>query len=709
MNQTHSFFQQVSIRNKLLVSILGLLILCILVLSGFSYRAMQNLSDDYATSTENEVRKSVLNTMKLTGQNAAAQVQELLNVANQVPKELTKMLEDSAFPDKPLSREQVMALTKSALTSNPKLSALYAQFEANGYDNNDNALAGSGDHTSDSGSLETYWVKEAGTYNHYASESAEKYDASLDDNGIRAAEFYLCSYDSHKACLLDPYLYEIEEGNSELMTSLIQPVMKNNRFIGVVGADINLPVVQNWLKKQASEFYGGQSQLSLISQRQLLVASTQHPDSLSQNVATAAPELKTLLDTQSSEITDPDFWHVKVALSVEGIDTQWTLIVSVPTKVALAPLAKMEQQTQASFSQLTQSFIVITIIVLAVAAILIFWLAGTLSKPIERVSGSIAQLASNEGDLTQQVDVASHQELILLADGLNRFMAKLRDMISHLKQVAGKLDEQMHHMDASANAIRHETEEQDQNLDNVVTAMNEMATSAIEVAKLASHTSQRADESGKLLVETQHSVKQNVDEVNALASSMQTTSEQVANVANRSQDITSIIGTIQAIAEQTNLLALNAAIEAARAGEQGRGFAVVADEVRSLAARTQVSTQEISGLIKNLQSDVDVAVSALGSIQQSVQATVGTTMETFERLSKAAEGMAMINDNAAQVATAAEEQSQVSEEINSRIVAIGDGSTQLASMSDELKQLSNDVKELVNGMNTQLGRLKSGD
>lgn len=231
-----------------------------------------------------------------------------------------------------------------------------------------------------------------------------------------------------------------------------------------------------------------------------------------------------------------------------------------------------------------------------------------------------------------------------------------------------------------------------------------MSATALEVANLASSTARKTTDANSLLNQTQIGLKENVDEVNVLASSMEETSNQISQVASRSHDITSIVSTIQSIAEQTNLLALNAAIEAARAGDQGRGFAVVADEVRSLAARTQTSTQEISELINNLQGDVDKAVDNLDSIASTVVGTVDKTNASYSRLSETIQGISEINDSVGQVATAAEEQSVVSEELSERVVVISDSSTHLASLGKDISDLSTESKNLINAINQELNK-----
>ena len=198
-----------------------------------------------------------------------------------------------------------------------------------------------------------------------------------------------------------------------------------------------------------------------------------------------------------------------------------------------------------------------------------------------------------------------------------------------------------------------------------------------------------------------------MDEFKDVARNFDNSSKKVAAVATSSQEINQITEVIQAIAEQTNLLALNAAIEAARAGEQGRGFAVVADEVRSLAARTHSSTDQIKTLIDGLQRQVKDTVQQISVSTASVDKTVAEAEVAYEKLSMATAGMSTISDNAFQVAAAAEQQNQVSEEINRNVTAIGDATRELEALAQQNLGISNSIDKVTAKIETQLNKLRS--
>lgn len=318
------------------------------------------------------------------------------------------------------------------------------------------------------------------------------------------------------------------------------------------------------------------------------------------------------------------------------------------------------------------------------------------------VTQSMEDIASGEADLTRRLDESGKDEVAALSRAFNRFVQRIQDTVAQVGGSTLKLAGAASEMSAVSNDALQGVRRQQSETEQAATAMNQMTATVQEVARNASEASLAAQEADKEASEGDRLVRQVVDSIRELADEVQRTSATIDTLNAETEEIGSVLVVIQGIAEQTNLLALNAAIEAARAGEQGRGFAVVADEVRTLASKTQQSTQEIQEMIERLQSGARAAVDAMGQGQGRAAETVTRTEAAGEAIGKISGAVGRIADMNTQIATAAEEQSAVAEEINRSVVSINEvaaqaaeGAAKSANASEALLHLSDELKKLV--------------
>lgn len=700
-----------SLRRKILLVICLIFVVTQVLLSVRVAIALSETGKVTEQSVSKEITEEVAATMQFATLTAATEVSGYLNQAFDLPRTIAELLAESSVHagGEPFSRDQVKSMVKNALVANPKISALYAQFEANGYDNADNRFRYTPRHSSETGSLEVYWFRD-GTSIEYVetNDPTEKYLAGLDENGFREAEWYLCSMESLRPCTIEPYFAETEAGIEELMTTLAWPIVSSNQFRGLVGVDINLPEVQQMITTISSQLFGGKGKMFLVSEAGLLVASDQYPNQLGQRLDKVDQGLATRIKTldKDNQQTDTEL-AIAESVFIEASNTRWTLVYILPKQVALTNLARLQQQlSDASDSTLWQMLmfgLVCTIIGILIVAVMV----NSFTKPLAEMSRQFNYLAGAEGDLTIQLQRQKHLELNEVSEGFNLFTAKLRDMISAMKNQTQQLQQHSIELGQSAHAFSSSAQNQFQEIDSVATAVNQMAATAQQVSALAQNTSTESTTADQVLKRTHTSFGSTTNEIQAVATDMDMVSSRIGKVAERSKDISGILDSIRAIADQTNLLALNAAIEAARAGEQGRGFAVVADEVRELAKRTQDSLGDTDNLINGLQQEVDLAVNQIAQSQAKMTSTVEETQSSYQGMANMTSMIAGINNNTDQVATASEQQSRTVEEVNRNVNSIGNASRTIADMAGQVEQVAAAVNNVVVELEQQLNQLKS--
>ncbi|TFY84622.1 methyl-accepting chemotaxis protein [Pseudomonas kairouanensis] len=366
-----------------------------------------------------------------------------------------------------------------------------------------------------------------------------------------------------------------------------------------------------------------------------------------------------------------------------------------------------ESEVMAGAARLTWLIAAIALVCGVLFAVAGAWFAGLIVKPIRGVASGLEGIAQGEGDLTARLDVKGRDETAQLAGWFNQFLEAIRTLIQRIGQAAG----QIHSSSGSATEVSVEmaevAERQREAVDMVSTAFHEMVATSNEVARSCSQAADSAD-NGQLQARTgQQQIDAAVSSVGRLSEEIGHSAQAMEQLEKDSNDIQSILGTIRSIAEQTNLLALNAAIEAARAGEQGRGFAVVADEVRALAKRTADSTGEIDGLLGNLARRTHQMGKQMHASLEVSQETVVSINDARASFGLIRESVDVIRDMNAQIATAAEEQHQVAEDINRHISQIHGDAQLVASLADSTRQDAQQLTALSQTLNQLVSRFRT--
>jgi len=410
------------------------------------------------------------------------------------------------------------------------------------------------------------------------------------------------------------------------------------------------------------------------------------------------PATEAAIGGESGVVQYTDYRGVEVLaayspLNIAGL--KWAVIAKMNTEEAFRSVETLK-------STIAGMAIGLSIAIFLVGALIGWIFTGLIVKPIEQTVAAVKDIAEGEGDLTQRLDDSSKDELGELAGWFNRFLDKLQGVVGELANVTQNLSESAQELSQVSEETRSGIANQQAQTEQAATATNQMAATVQEVAKNAESAASSAMGARNEANEGKSTVDENIATIRTLSETVEQAAGVIGRLEQDSIEIGGVLDVIRNIAEQTNLLALNAAIEAARAGEQGRGFAVVADEVRTLASRTQQSTQEIQEMIERLQSASKEAVKAMDETNQKAKRGAEFTNRTGEVLESITSAINQISDMNTQIASAAEEQSLVAEEINRNVVGINEisehtatGAQQTAAASENLNNLAGQLKGIV--------------
>jgi len=376
------------------------------------------------------------------------------------------------------------------------------------------------------------------------------------------------------------------------------------------------------------------------------------------------------------------------------------------------PIARVYIDVDQSFlsnriSSVMQLAVARTILLtVALGTVLYLLLTFLVKRPIVTLKEAMEDIAQGEGDLTRRLEILQNNEIGALVWYFNQFIEKLQHSMQAVGTSATKADHSVNLLDDAFSKSRALVEEQVKEIDLIAAAVAQSSTASLQVSNNAQETSSAASEAQTNTEKSRDAMANTVDTIQSLSNRISETSDAMQSLQSEVDSISEIMQVISGIAEQTNLLALNAAIEAARAGEQGRGFAVVADEVRTLASRTQQSTQEIGEKIERFKSSALNGVTLTEKSNQLSEESVASVRDAQEALKVVFESISQINDMSTQIATAVEEQSQVSQEISSNLHRLSDLSQQSSDQVEIAEKNRHEVSDQNRELNRQLAQFR---
>ena len=469
----------------------------------------------------------------------------------------------------------------------------------------------------------------------------------------RGRPWYTGAQNSASATLTEPY---VDAATGQTIISIASASKKAGSNVGVVGGDLSLQTLIDTLK--AVDFDGMGYAFLVNADGKILV----HPDKslVMKSLSEAYPHSTPRIGSDFSEVEVDGKTRIFTFSQINGLPSvNWYIGLSVDKDTAFAML-----------SEFRTSAIVATVIAVSVIIALLGMLIRLLIQPLHVMTRAMQDIADGEGDLTRRLTIQNHDEFGTLGVAFNRFVERIHGSIREVSSATEQVNEVALRVVSASNSSMLNSDEQSSRTNSVAAAINQLGAATQEIARNAAQASHQASDARSLAEDGQQVVDRSIAAMNQLSSMLSASSSNIESLNSKTVNIGQILEVITSISQQTNLLALNAAIEAARAGEAGRGFAVVADEVRNLAHRTQESAQQVQTMIEELQVGARESVSTMGDSQRHSQDSVEIANLAGERLNSVTLRIGEIDGMNQSVATATEEQTAVVESINMDITEI---------------------------------------
>lgn len=586
-------------------------------------------------------------------------------------------------------RGSLNEMVRRAVQEFSNVNGAYLVFQPNGLDGEDSYYHGA-DYvgSNEIGRFATRWIK--GDSEEPSLSILSEADLAEPENG----EKYFCPMSTGSACVSTPKV----NAAGDLVSAITVPVTADDNSIGFLGIEISLNQLSDLVAESDLSLFDGAGDVTVVSLSESIIASSIEGSLIGQPFISknVAPEhLADLLFSEEliSQWNPDESWLVAFA-PISVINQSWGILLEMPRDVVLTDANELDVIISTQLEEGVEKELLVGASLVIVGLIFIFLLATRIVKPIEDMLVRLQDIASGDGDLTQRIDVKQTDEIGKLAQSFNLFLDKLQGIIKQVVVTTEQVADTSVRAQSTATTTRSSSESQFKEVDMVATAAEEMTQTANMVFQNADNAVNAANQAQDFANSGKDIIQTSADEMQSLVLRMEKAVPVVEELATNNSNITEILSVIEGISEQTNLLALNAAIEAARAGEQGRGFAVVADEVRNLASRTQDSVSEIREVISQVQTGTSDVVTAINEGNALAQSTASQVEQAVDNLNSTFEAIAEINDMNSQIVRAAQEQEQVSQEVNQSVAKIRDLSATILEQAGESERVGENIAEL---------------